>query len=286
MELRSCTVEELERKAWEIRLELIRMFSYGKAHHFGGSLSCVELMTCLYFNKMRYSAQLMTDPERDRFILSKGHAAPTQYVILSMLGVFPASELRTIKQLGTRFQGHPDVSKTPGIEAPTGSLGQGLSFANGVALAGRMDERKFKIFVLLGDGELQEGQVWEAAMTTSHRGLTDVCVLVDFNGFQSQGSVQDIKSVEPLEMKWKAFGWEPIAVDGHDVAGICRVLERVDGKNKKPIAIIASTIKGKGVSFMENTFKYHNASLSEQEFRAAESEILERIRTLESARKK
>ena len=272
-------VEELELKAWEIRLELIRMFSFGKAHHFGGSLSCIELLTCLYFHKMRYSAQLKDDPERDRFILSKGHSVPAQYVILSMLGIFPMSELRTIKQLGTRFQGHPDVTKTPGIEAPTGSLGQGLSFANGVALAARLDSRKFKIFVLLGDGELQEGQVWEAAMTSAHHRLTNVCVLVDCNKFQSQGSVQEIKGIEPLEDKWAAFGWGVIPVDGHDVAQICRALDRVDGRNEKPVAIIASTVKGKGVSFMENSFKYHNCSLTEQEHRAAEREILDQIRS-------
>ena len=272
------SVEELELKAWEIRLELIRMFSYGKAHHFGGSLSCVELLTCLYFHKMRYSAELRDDPDRDRFILSKGHSVPAQYVVLSMLGLFPRSELRTIKQLGTRLQGHPDISKTPGIEAPTGSLGQGLSFANGVALAARLESREFKIFVLLGDGELQEGQVWEAAMTSAHHRLTNVCVLVDSNKFQSQGSVQEIKGVEPLAEKWAAFGWDVLSVDGHDIAGICRALQRVDGSNAKPIAIIASTVKGKGVSFMESSFKYHNRALSEQEHQAAEQEILDQIR--------
>ena len=237
-------------------LELIRMFSFGKVQHFGGSLSCIELLTCLYFHEMRYSAQLKDDPERDRFILSKGHSVPAQYVILSMLGIFPMSELRTIKQLGSRFQGHPDSTKPPGIEAPTGSLGRGLSFANGVALAARLDSRNFKIFVLLGDGELQGGQVWEAAMTSAHHRLTNVCVLVDCNKFQSQGSVQEIKGNEPLEEQWAAFGWGVI-----------------------PVAIIASTVKGKGVSFMENSFKYHNCSLTEQEHRAAEREILDQIRS-------
>ena len=276
-------IAELELKAWEIRLELIRMFSFGKAHHFGGSLSCVELLTCLYFHKMRYSAELSNDPERDRFILSKGHSVPTQYVALAMLGLFPMDELRTIKQLGTRFQGHPDPGKTPGIEAPTGSLGQGLSFANGVALAARLDSRSFKIFVLLGDGELQEGQVWEAAMSSAHHRLRNVCVLVDRNRFQSQGSVQQIKGLEPLEEKWAAFGWEAIAVDGHDVAQICRALDRVDGRNERPVAIIASTVKGKGVSFMEDSFKYHNCSLTEPEHWAAEREILEQIRARKHA---
>jgi transketolase len=253
------------------------MFSHGKAHHFGGSLSCVDILTCLYFYKMRYSAELMKDPQRDRCILSKGHSVPAQYVILSRLGILPSSELSTIKQLGTRLQGHPDVSKTPGIEAPTGSLGQGLSFANGVALAGRMDSLRFNLFVVLGDGEIHEGQVWEAAMSSSHHGLNNVCVLVDSNRFQSQGSIEEIKKIQPLTRKWEAFGWEALAVDGHDVSQICAALDRVDGHNEKPIAIVASTVKGRGVSFMENTFKYHNAAISEQESRAAEQEVLAQV---------
>jgi transketolase len=271
-------VAELERKAWEIRLELIRMFSFGKAHHFGGSLSCVELLACLYFHKMRYSAALKDDPNRDRFILSKGHSVPVQYVILCMLGILPAGELKTIKQLGSRFQGHPDITKTPGLEAPTGSLGQGLSFANGVALAGRLDGQQYRVFVLLGDGEMQEGQVWEAAMNTAHQKLTNVCVLVDCNRYQSQGKVQDIKNVEPIAAKWTAFGWEALEVDGHDPAQVCRALDRVDGTNPKPVVIIASTVKGRGVSFMENSYRYHNRALSEQEYRDAEREILEQVR--------
>jgi transketolase len=260
------------------------MFSFGKAHHFGGSLSCVELLICLYFYKMRYSALLKDDPERDRFILSKGHSVPAQYVILSMLGILPKDQLRTIKQLGTRFQGHPDIAKTAGIEAPTGSLGQGLSFANGIALAARIDSQNFQIFVLMGDGELQEGQVWEAAMTSSHRRLTNVCVLIDWNKYQSQGSVQEIKAIEPLDKKWAAFGWDVISVDGHDIVQICNALDRVNGLGNKPVAIIASTVKGKGVSFMENTFKYHNASITEQEYEVAQQEILGQIR-IRSARK-
>jgi transketolase len=282
--LRELSVEELELRAWEIRLELIRMLSFGKAHHFGGSLSCVELLTCLYFHKMNYSAELMNDPGRDRFIMSKGHSVPAQYVLLSMLGILPMDELKTIKQFGTRLQGHPDMNKTPGIEAPTGSLGQGLSFANGIALAGRLDLKSFKVFVLLGDGELQEGQVWEAAMTTSRHRLTNVCAIVDSNKYQSQGSVEEIKGIEPLAQKWDSFGWDTVCIDGHDIPMICRALDRVSGHNEKPIAIIASTIKGKGVSFMENTYKYHNFSLSEQQHDDAEREILDRIKSLKTAK--
>jgi transketolase len=169
------------------------------------------------------------------------------------------------------------MSKTPGIEAPTGSLGMGLSYANGIALAARLDGLKFNIFLLLGDGELQEGQVWEAAMNTAHRRLTNLCVLVDRNRFQSQGSVDQLKSIEPLLDKWRAFGWEAVRVDGHDLAQICAALDGLDGRNEKPLAIVADTLKGKGVGFMENTFKYHNYSLNEAEYRAAVAELESKV---------
>ncbi len=266
-------VRELEKKAWMIRLELIRMFSVGKAHHFGGSLSCADIVSALYFHKMNYSKENMNNPERDRFIMSKGHSVPTQYVALSMLGIIPGEELKTLKTLGTRLQGHPDMRKTPGIEAPTGSLGMGLSFANGIAMAGRLDGLTIKVFLLLGDGELQEGQVWEAAMSSANRGLHNICVFVDRNRFESQGEVERSKGIEPLVDKWKAFGWETFRIDGHDMGSICEVLDRFDGTNSKPFVIIADTIKGKGVSFMENTFKYHNASLDDKEYQQAIDEL-------------
>jgi transketolase len=271
----------LTKRAWEIRLELIRMFSHGKAHHFGGSLSCAELLSCLYFYKMRYDAANSSDQERDRFVMSKGHSVPTQYVVLALLGLFPREELATIKQLGSRLQGHPDINKTPGVEAPTGSLGQGLSFANGVALAGRLDGRGYRIYVLMGDGELQEGQVWEAAMTTAHYGLNNVCVLVDRNRFQSQGEIDAMMGIEPLAEKWRAFGWDAEVVDGHDVGEICTALDRLNGRNRRPLAIVANTVKGKGVSFLEGTYKYHNYKLTEEEYKKAELEILTRLEVLD-----
>lgn len=266
-------MEELERTAWTIRKKLIEMFSYGKAHHFGGSLSCVEIITALYFYKMRYTKEMIENPNRDRFVMSKGHSVPTQYVILSMLGVIPEEELFTIKQMGTRLQGHPDIRKTPGLEAPTGSLGQGLSFANGMALAGRLDGREYNVYVVLGDGELQEGQVWEAAMTTSHYGLTNVCAIVDRNRYQSQGEVDELKQVEPISMKWESFGWEACEVDGHDIGEICRALDRMEEGRNKPLVVVANTVKGKGVSFLEGTYKYHNYSLTEEEYEVAVREI-------------
>jgi transketolase len=270
-------LKELERKAWQIRLELIRMFSYGKAHHFGGSLSVAELVAALYFYKMRYSAALMNDPTRDRFIMSKGHCVPAQYVALSMLGVFPPEELKTIKRLGARLQGHPDIKKTPGLEAPTGSLGQGLSFAGGIALAARLDGLKFNIYVVLGDGELQEGQVWEAAMSTAHYKLTNICALIDRNRYQAQGRTDNTMGVEPLEDRWRSFGWDTQRIDGNDLRQVCAALDLFGDRNPRPLAIIADTVKGKGVSFMENTYEYHNYALSEEQSRRAEDEILHRL---------
>jgi len=270
-------IKELEKKACQIRLELLRMFSHEKFHHFGGSFSCVELMTALYFYKMNYSAENKDDPERDRFIMSKGHSVPTQYVILAMLGIIPMDELKTIKRLGTRLQGHPDILKTPGLEAPTGSLGQGLSYANGIALAAKMDNLTFNIHLILGDGEVQEGQIWEAAMTTSHYHLKNICVIVDRNKYQSQGEVDQLMGVDPLKEKWESFGWQSVRIDGHDIQQICQALDLMDGNNEKPLAIIADTVKGKGIRFIENTFKYHNFMLTEEEYLQAEKEILEKL---------
>ena len=275
------SIIELQKRACQIRLELLNMFSHSKAHHFGGSLSCVELVTSLYFYKMKYSNKLANSPERDRFIMSKGHTVPVQYVALAMHGVFPLEELSTIKQFGSRLQGHPDPRKTPGLEAPTGSLGQGLSYANGIALAGRLDKIDFNAYVILGDGELQEGQVWEAAMSTSHFNLGNVCVMVDRNRLQSQGTVSEIMEVEPLEERWHSFGWDTVRVDGHDLEALCNALDGFDGKSEKPLAIIADTVKGKGVKFMENEYKYHNGVISEDELRVAQKDIEQELQNIE-----
>ncbi len=247
-------------------------FGYGKAHHYGGCLSCVEILTVLYFYKMRYSFALRNDPLRDRFIMSKGHSIPVQYVILSKLGFFPREELRTIKTFGTRLQGHPDINKTPGIEAPTGSLGQGLSFANGIALAGRLDGNDFSIYVLCGDGELQEGQVWEAAMMAAHYRLNRIRLIVDNNKYQSQGKTNELLGVEPLIEKVQSFGWTVRRVEGPEVGSIAQALDSLDG-SERPGVIVADTVKGRGIPFMENTWKFHNYALSEEEYRKALAEL-------------
>ena len=274
-------IRELERIAAEIRLSILRMFSTNKAHHFGGSLSCVEIVTALYFYKMKYDKASASSPTRDRFIMSKGHTVPVQYAALARHGVIPEAELSTIKQLGSRLQGHPDVLKTPGLEAPTGSLGQGLSYANGIALAGRLDNQDFNVYVVVGDGELQEGQIWEAAMTTSHYRLKNLCVIVDRNKYQSQGEVDSMMSIEPLERKWESFGWETVRVDGHSVAELLDAFDRFPAASGKPYAIVADTVKGKGVGFMENTYKYHNFSLTEEEFARAEDELQAKLKELQ-----
>jgi transketolase len=264
IEKRTEDINVLEDLVRQARIELVKMFSTGKAHHFGGSLSCVDVVTALYASKLKMDS--VDDPDRDRFIMSKGHTVPVQYVLMAMRGFIPMEELSTIKKLGTRLQGHPDVNKTPGIEAPTGSLGMGLSYANGIALAARMNKQKFNIFVMMGDGELQEGQPWEAAMTSAHYKLGNVCVIVDANRFQSQGSVDDVLCIEPLEEKFKAFGWNVKRVNGHNMEEIMKVLNEFTGKDNQPTAIIADTIKGKGINFMENTHKFHNFNLNEKQY--------------------
>jgi transketolase len=269
----------LERRARRIRIAVLRMMGSGKAHHFGGSLSCVEILTALYFHKMHYAAAEPGHDDRDRLILSKGHAVPTQYACLAMLGVVPLEEIYSLKSLGSRLQGHPDVRKTPGLEAPTGSLGQGLSFANGLALAERLDHatrhphHAYRIYVLLGDGELNEGQVWEAAMTSAHYHLDNLTAIVDRNALQAQGGTEDLMAVEPVGAKWAAFGWNVLECDGHDLTALCGALDTAASTRGQPSVLIARTVKGKGVSFIENRYQYHNAQLTPGDVARALAEL-------------
>ena len=259
-------IAELEATAHEFRYHLIRMMGANKAHHFGGSLSIVELVVALYFYKMRYDPLNPTWEERDRFVMSKGHAVPTQYCALAKLGVIPLEELDNLKKLGSILQGHPNACLTPGIEACTGSLGQGLSFANGIALAARIRGLNIRVYCLLGDGELHEGQVWEAAMESAGQKLDMLCALVDRNGLKSQGVVDEAKPLEPLALKWQAFGWHAMTVDGHNLRQICDALDAAEMIKGKPTVIIAKTVKGKGVSFMEGQFQFHNAPISAEQW--------------------
>jgi transketolase len=260
---------ELRATARELRYHIINMMGAGKPHHFGGSLSIVELVTALYFYKMRYDPRDPGWDGRDRFVMSKGHTVPTQYVALAKMGVLPMEDLPTLKRLGSILQGHPNACMTPGLEACTGSLGQGLSFANGIAMAARIRHLGIRVYCLLGDGELHEGQVWEAAMGSSTHKLDNLCAMVDRNRLKSQGAVDEAKSLEPLTGKWEAFGWHVISVDGHNLCQICDALDEAEMVRGKPTVIIAETVKGKGVPFMEGQFQFHNASITREQWEEA-----------------
>lgn len=272
-------IGRLERLAAEMRLHMVRMMGPGKAHHFGGSLSAADLVTALYFYKMRYDPGDPGWPERDRFIMSKGHSVPAQYAALAMLGVIPLEELATLKRLGSRLQGHPAMHCTPGLEGCTGSLGQGLSYANGLALAARLLGLHYRVYCLLGDGELQEGQVWEAAMTAPRHCLSHLTAIVDLNGLKAMDEVACSKPLEPLAARWAAFGWAVREIDGHDMRQICRALDWAGGLASAPGVIVARTVKGKGVSFMEGQPAFHNAVLAAEQHAQAVAELEARLQT-------
>ncbi|MHB1294981.1 MAG: transketolase [Anaerolineae bacterium] len=266
-------VARLQRRAAELRLHIVNMMGADKAHHYGGSLSAADIVSALYFDKMRYDPKNPQWPARDRLLISKGHCVPAQYVALAMLGVFPMEELRTLKRLGSRLQGHPAMHLTPGIEGCTGSLGQGLSYANGMALAGRIQGLDYRVYCLMGDGETQEGQVWEAAMTTPSKHLTSVTAIIDANGLKAMDPTCTAKNMEPMAQRWAAFGWRTCEVDGHDMAQLCDALNWATEPADAPALIVAHTIKGKGVSYMENQPAFHNASLTVEQIQQAVAEL-------------
>lgn len=274
-------VSRLEGLAAQMRLHIVRMMGPGKAHHFGGSLSAADIITALYFYKMRYDPANPRWPQRDRFVMSKGHSVPAQYAALAMLGTIPLDELATLKKLGSRLQGHPAMHHTPGIEACTGSLGQGLSYANGLALAGRLLGLGCHVYCLLGDGELHEGQVWEAAMTSARHGLRELTAIVDWNGLKAMDATANAKPLEPLARRWAAFGWAVREVDGHDMAAICRALDWATAQTQRPAVILAHTVKGKGVSFIEGQPGFHNVALTPEQFAQAVAELEAGVRRAE-----
>lgn len=266
-------IGKLQEKARQIRIHILKMLTKAGSGHTGGSLSAVEIITALYFYKMRHRPYDPAWKERDRFILSKGHAVPALYAALAVAGYFPEEELMTLRQIGSRLQGHPDMRLLPGIDFSTGSLGQGLSVGNGMALAARLDGLDARIYALLGDGEIQEGQIWEAAMAASHYKLSSLCAVLDFNKLQIDGKVLDIMCIAPVAEKWRSFGWEVMEVDGHDFSEILPALDRTEQNQDRPSLIIAHTIKGKGVSFMENQLKYHGIAPTPQELQEALVEL-------------
>ena len=256
-----------------LRRHIIEMTMTAASGHPGGSLSSVEIATALYFRVLRHRPSEPDWPDRDRFILSKGHAAPLLYAVLAEAGYLSGSELCTLRKIDSRLQGHPDSTCTPGVEATCGSLGQGLSFGIGVALAGRLDAKDYRVYVLLGDGECDEGQVWEAAMAAAHYKLDNLVGIVDHNGLQIDGWNKDVMNLEPLPDKWRSFGWNVIEVDGHDFAQILAALEQAGRVKGQPTMIIAHTIKGKGVSFMENNVDFHGKAPSREEAERALKEL-------------
>jgi transketolase len=259
------TVRELEESARRLRVEILKMLNQARSGHTGGSLSAIDVLTVLFFHQMRHDPSNPHWEGRDRFVLSKGHAAPALYATLAEAGYFPREDLKTLRRLGSHLQGHPDMRKTPGVEVCTGSLGQGLSQALGLAMAARLSGSDSRTYALLGDGELQEGQIWEAAMAASHYGLDHLCAIVDLNKLQIDGEVSKVMEVEPVGPKFLAYGWHVFEVDGHDISAIARAFDEAKEIKGKPTMIIARTVKGKGVPFFEHKASYHGTPPSDDE---------------------
>ena len=263
---------DLKIKATQIRMDLLRMIHRAKAGHTGGSLSNTDILTALYYRVMRINPADPKWEERDRFIASKGHSVESLWCILADLGFFPKEELATFCQFGTRLIGHPN-NKVPGIEMNTGALGHGLSIAVGMALAAKRDGRDYRVFCLMGDGEQAEGSVWEAAMAGAHYGLDNLVGIIDRNGLQISGSTEDVMAIEPLDSKWAAFGWHVVAVDGHDMEALVRVLKSAPEVRNKPTLVLARTVKAKGVSFAENVPGWHHKVPNDEELELALAEL-------------
>jgi transketolase len=264
---------DLAQKAPRYRTEIIEMLAEAGSGHPGGSLSAIDLVSALYHGPLRHRPDEPEWPERDRFVMSKGHGVPAQYVVMADLGYFPREQLWTLRKLGSPLQGHPCKSWLAGIEASTGSLGQGLSVAQGIALASRLDGDHYRVYCLMGDGETQEGQVWEAAMSASKFKLDNLTVVLDYNKAQIDGYTRDVMDLEPLADKWRAFGWHVIMIDGHDYQQILDALDQAREVKGMPTYIIAHTIKGKGVSFMENVVGWHGVAPARDEADRAIAEI-------------
>jgi len=272
MKKKHIDIKSLKKKAVEIRKDILVMLEIASSGHTGGSLSLVEILVALYYARLKHNPKDPGWSERDRVILSKGHGCPALYAVLADLGYFPRKELWRLRKLGSPLQGHPQIGLS-GIEASSGSLGQGLSIANGMAFANKMDGKKSRIYCIMGDGETNEGQVWEAAMTANHYKLNAVCGIVDFNKMQIDGFCCDIKNLEPYAEKWKSFGWHTIETDGHDFESLLKTLDEASAVKDKPQIIIAHTIKGKGVSFIENQVKWHGIAPKAEELKKALAEL-------------
>lgn len=262
----------LKKKALKVRIGIINGVHAAKSGHPGGSLSCADILTYLYFKEMNIDPQNPKKPDRDRFVLSKGHAAPALYATLAERGYFDKSELLSLRQTGSFLQGHPDMKHIPGVDMSTGSLGQGISAAVGMALSAKHFGENYRVYAVLGDGEIEEGQVWEAAMFAANKGLSNLTAFVDLNGLQIDGTIEEVNSARPVDKKFEAFGWDVIEIDGHDFEQIEAAVEKAKYSDK-PTAIIAKTTKGKGVSFMENKVNWHGTAPNDEQYEIAIKEL-------------
>jgi len=268
------SIEQLEKTARKLRRHIVKMLAMAGSGHPGGSLSAIDILTALFFgNVMRYAPQNPRWADRDRFILSKGHAVPALYAVLAEAGFIPEEWLWQLRKIDTPMQGHPSVKDIPALEASTGSLGQGLSIGLGMALAARLDNRDYRVYVMIGDGESEEGQVWEAAMAASHFHVGNLTAILDYNRYQLDGAIGEIMSIEPVVAKWEAFGWAVREIDGHDMRQIMDALHWGKEPRERPSIIVAHTVKGKGVSFMENNNEFHGKAPTQAELEQALAEL-------------
>lgn len=272
--------KDLQKIACKVRMGVIEGTYNAKSGHPGGSLSISDTLTYLYFNKMNVDASNPEDPDRDRFVLSKGHTAPALYAVLAQKGYFAEEELKSLRHIGALLQGHPCIH-IPGVDMSSGSLGQGISAACGMALAGKLDGKSYKVYTILGDGEIEEGQVWEAAMFAAHKKLTNLVAIVDNNGLQIDGPISEVCSPEPITDKFAAFGWHVITMDAHDFDSIDRAFEDAEKVTDKPVAIIQKSVKGKGVSFMENQVGWHGTAPNKEQYDLAMAELGAQLKELE-----
>lgn len=273
MEISDAQINNLKQTALNLRRNIITMIRSGKGGHLGGSLSCIEIITALYFSVLQCNPQDPKWKDRDRFILSAGHKCLALYSVLAEKGYFDKKLLNTYDSLDSRLPGHPDRHKLPGVEANTGSLGHGLAIGGGMALAGKIDEKDYKVYVLMGDGEITEGSVWEAAEIANHYKLDNLIAIIDRNKLQIHGNTKDVLNTEPLLERWSSFGWQTFEIDGHDFTEILKALKNIPTKKDRPTCIIANTIKGKGLSFAENNYKYHYWKPTDEEMKKAFIEL-------------
>lgn len=271
---------ELKKVANNIRIGAIEAVHSAKSGHPGGALSSADIMACLYFSELRIDPENPTDAERDRFVLSKGHSCPALYAALAHRGYFDVEELKGFRHLGSIMQGHPDMKNIKGVDMSAGSLGQGFSCACGMALAGKLDNKDYRVYTLIGDGESQEGQIWEAMMFGAHYKLDNLCLIIDNNGLQIDGKVEDVMNTMPYESKLEAFGWNVVSIDGHSIEEILKAFEIARATKGKPTAIVAKTVKGKGVSYMENEAGWHGKAPNDDEYAQAMAELAEIAKNL------